>query len=94
MNSSGGLPGASAGFPTPMRAAHAWPNAPCVGDLIPAGFELIDAGGRRYRAAVLRGRSLGLLVVATVSELRFELLVDANGRILEARATQPPRSQS
>jgi hypothetical protein len=94
MSPAGGLPGASAGFPAPLHAAHAWPNVPCVGDLIPAGFELIDAGGRRYRAAVLRGHSLRLLVVARASERRFELLIDARGRVLEVHPTQPPRSQS
>jgi hypothetical protein len=92
MNFAGGLPGAAAGFPTPLRAAHAWPSEPCVGELIPAGFELIDAGDRRYRAAVLRGRSLRLLVVSTASGASFDLLIDARGRVWEVRATRPPRS--
>jgi hypothetical protein len=94
MSFAGGIPGASAGFPTPLRAAHAWPTVPCVGDLIPASFELIDAGGRRYRAAVLRGHSLQVLVVASVSDLRFELLIDARGRVLQVRPRQPPLSPS
>ena len=94
MNFAGGLPGAAAGFPTPLRAAHAWPQVPCVGDLIPAGFELIDAGGRHYRAAVLRGRSIRLHVLAKTARTSFELLIDARGRVLEVRATRPPSSHS
>lgn len=94
MNFAGGLPGAASGFPTPLRAAHAWPKTPCVGDLIPAAFELIDAGGRRYRAAVLRGIAIRLHVPATQGGSTFELVIDARGRVLEVRVTPPPDSRA
>lgn len=90
MMPSGGYPSGLGGLPWPVVALDPWPQEPRVGDLIPAGFTLRDASGETCVAVRLRGRALRLAAVLGPRERRFELLVDARGRVVQVRLTPSP----
>lgn len=78
----GGIPSFFGALPRQLRCEQPWQGQPMVGQLIAADLWLVDAAGKRLRAAAWRGRPARVLVQAS-DQRSYAVRLDADGIVCE-----------